>query len=231
MLELFPEGFEETAVDGRLEAAAYTDAAGVARARAAFGAVDVASVRSDWADRWREFHGPARVGPLWLGPPWLDPDEGTIPIVIDPGRAFGTGAHPTTRLCLEFLLELPRTSVVDAGCGSGVVAIAAAKLGFGPVVAVDLDAAAVEAAARNAATNEVEVQVLLRDVLVDELPAPDVCVANIALGPAEALMRRRPAPFVVTSGYLDRERLHPHGYRRTGRRTLEGWAADVFARQ
>src|SRR5581483_8593025 len=96
-------------------------------------------VADDWADRWRAFHRGVRLGPLWVGPPWEAAPAGALPVVIDPGRAFGTGAHPTTRLCLELLLEQPPGALVDVGCGSGVLAIAAAKLGHGPVVALDVD--------------------------------------------------------------------------------------------
>ena len=93
----------------------------------------------DWADRWQDFHKPLLVGErLWLRPSWEEPREGAIDLVVDPGRAFGTGAHPTTRLCLELLLELEQAGeahgpLTDLGTGSGVLAIAAAKLGWNPV--------------------------------------------------------------------------------------------------
>ena len=99
---------------------------------AAFPHADRTEVEAGWEDRWREFHRPVRVGPLWIGPPWETAPGDALAVVIDPGRAFGTGAHPTTRLCLELLLDLPRTSLLDVGCGSGVLSIAAARLGFGP---------------------------------------------------------------------------------------------------
>ena len=231
MLELFPEGFEEADVRGAYEAAAYTDEAGVRRARAFFSDVEVTAVEQGWEHRWRDFHRPARVGPLWLGAPWLEPDDEAVPVTIDPGRAFGTGAHATTRLCLELLLEVPRGRLLDAGCGSGVVAIAAAKIGFRPVVAVDADAAAVESAERNAAANGVALDVRCADVLTDELPHADVCVANISLATVDALARRIRAGTLVTSGYLARDEFHPPGYQRRERRTLDRWAADLFARE
>ena len=106
---------------------------------------------------------------------------GAIPVVVDPGQAFGTGAHPTTRLCLELLLEQPASAVLDLGCGSGVLAIAAAKLGMGPVVAVDHDAAAVEAARANARRNGVELDVRQGDVRSEELPGADLGLANLEL--------------------------------------------------
>ena len=145
MLELFPEGFEEIEGVGGLEIAAYTNAAGEERIWQAFGGAAVADVEEDWEDRWRQFHRPVRVGRLWIGPPWEEPDADTIAVVIDPGRAFGTGGHPTTRLCLELLEAEERGSVLDIGCGSGVLSIAAAKLGFAPVLAFDFDPQAVEA--------------------------------------------------------------------------------------
>ena len=102
-----------------------------------------------------QFHKPVRVGRLWIGPPWEEPDADAIAVVIDPGRAFGTGGHPTTQLCLELLEAEERGSVLDVGCGSGVLSIAAAKLGFAPVLAFDFDPQAVEASERNAADNGV----------------------------------------------------------------------------
>ena len=151
MLELFPEGFVEEQRGDSVELAAFTDAAGADRLRDRFGRVETEPVAPGWEDEWKRFHRPVQVGSLWIGPPWENPPAGLETVVIDPGRAFGTGAHPTTRLCVELLLELKRGSIIDVGCGSGVVAIAASKLGFAPAVAIDLDEAAVEAAKRNAA--------------------------------------------------------------------------------
>src|SRR5205814_789757 len=105
-------------------------------------------------------HGGA-AGRLWVGPPGEPPPAGLVPVVVDPGRAFGTGAHPTTRLCLELLQELAPGSLLDVGCGSGVLSIAAAKLGFAPVSAVDLDAVALEVTKANAAANGVDVAIVV----------------------------------------------------------------------
>ena len=158
------------------------------------------------------------------------PDAGVLAVVIDPGRAFGTGAHATTRLSLELLLELEPEGLVDVGCGSGVLAVAAAKLGFAPVIALDDDGTAVEVARENAAANGVEVDVRLADALVDPLPDVPVAVANIALLPVERLAERFGGEVVVASGYLEPERPAPAGWRSAARRTADGWAADLFVR-
>jgi ribosomal protein L11 methyltransferase len=170
------------------------------------------------------------VGPLWIGPPWEEPDEGAIPVTIDPGRAFGTGAHATTRLCLELLLERERGSVVDLGCGSGVLAIAAAKLGFAPVIALDYDDVALEAARGNADANAVELEVRRADVLADVIPAAVLAVANITAEAVAAVGPRVTARTLISSGYLASERPRPDGWRPTERREVEGWAADLFER-
>jgi len=121
--------------------------------------VSATEIPDDWADRWRDFHKPLLVGGrLWLRPSWEPPRAGTVDLVVDPGQAFGTGAHPTTRLCLEYLLELAAAGeasgpLTDLGTGSGVLAIAAAKLGWSPVSAYDHEPAALEASAANAAIN------------------------------------------------------------------------------
>jgi ribosomal protein L11 methyltransferase len=151
--------------------------------------------------------------------------------VIDPGRAFGTGAHPTTRLCLELLLEQPRGSVLDAGCGSGVLAIAAARLGFAPVIAVDLADAAVEATRANAAVNGVAVDARRLDALAGELPAADLALANIELAAVERIARRLGVGRLVASGYLVRDEPALAGFARLERRELDGWAADLFERR
>jgi ribosomal protein L11 methyltransferase len=229
MLDLFPEGFEETERATTLELAAYTDAAGATRLWRAFGDYTWAEVPGDWEDRWRRFHRPVQVGPVWVGPTWERPPAEGIPVVIDPGRAFGTGAHETTRLCLELLLELERGSLVDVGCGSGVLAVAATKLGYEPVVALDHDAVAVETARANAAANGADVDVRLADVLESPLPPTDAAVANISATAVEQLAEGLDAPRVVTSGYLASDTVSLRGYRAVERRTLGSWAADVWA--
>jgi ribosomal protein L11 methyltransferase len=230
MLDLFPQGFEEVESDGGLELAAYTTAGGEERLWQVFGPGRVAEVEPDWAERWKQFHRPIRIGALWIGPPWEEPDPDAIPVVIDPGRAFGTGSHPTTQICLEHLLELEPGSLLDLGCGSGVLSIAAARLGFAPVMALDFDEAAVEATQGNAAANGVEVTVAQADVLTDALPETALAVANIALDLCERAGSRATSRHLVTSGYLESERPELQGWRHAGRRVRGGWAADRFER-
>ncbi|MGN6255448.1 MAG: 50S ribosomal protein L11 methyltransferase [Solirubrobacterales bacterium] len=200
---LAPNGVEEERGPGYVEYAIYggegelpelgdLDAA-VAGAR-----IEVSSteIPDDWADRWRDFHKPLFVaGRLWLRPSWEPPRDGAIDVVVDPGQAFGTGAHPTTRLCLELLCELANAGeaggeLVDLGTGSGVLAIAAAKLGWGPVRGYDHEPAALEAAEANAAANDVELH-LERMNLRERLPqlAPTV-VANMTAPILTAVARQ-----------------------------------------
>jgi ribosomal protein L11 methyltransferase len=228
LLTLAPSGFEEIEHASGLELVVYIDDVGEERIRAAFEHVSSTPVEPGWEDRWREFHQPVRAGGLWIGPPWeASPlDEPTV--VVDPGRAFGTGAHPTTRACIELLARLERGSVLDAGCGSGVIAVAAARLGFEPVFAIDVDPAAVEAATSTVRRNGVRATVSLGDVLGDELPRVDLVVANIELRPVEALLARRPASRAITSGYLAHESPGAPGWSSASRLELDGWAADLM---
>ena len=206
-----------------LELAAYTDA------QPPPGSV-VDDVEPGWEDRWREFHRAVRVGPLWIGPPWQLPPRDAVSVVIDPGRAFGTGAHATTHLCLELVSELEPASLLDVGCGSGVIAIAAALLGFSPVIAVDVDSAAVDATLRNADANGATVDVRLLDLTTEELPEADVAVANITAALVESVLARTDARVVVASGFLERDEPELGGYRRRERRVRGGWAADLLER-
>jgi ribosomal protein L11 methyltransferase len=226
MIELFPQGFEEVERDGGVELVAYTDAAGEEKIWHFFGAAESADVESGWEERWRMFHQPVRVGRLWIGPPWETPPTDALLVVVDPGRAFGTGAHPTTQLCLELLQRLEPGSLLDVGCGSGVLAIAAALLGFGPVIGVDVETASIEATLANAAVNGVEVDARLvgRE---DPLPSAATVVANISLPAVLALPQRTSADVLVTSGYLMSEEPRLPGYERAERLEIDGWVADV----
>jgi ribosomal protein L11 methyltransferase len=151
-------------------------------------------------------------------------------IVIDPGRAFGTGAHATTHLTLELLQELEPGSLLDVGCGSGVLSVAAAKLGFEPVIGIDLDDAAIESTLANAALNGATVTAFRADGLADALPTTDVAVANVSLDVVERLLPRLAASRAVTSGYLERDEPHVEGWRHISRRERDGWAADLLER-
>jgi ribosomal protein L11 methyltransferase len=227
MLELFPEGFEEVERADGIELVAYTDSGGEERLWHSFGGVRGEDVAADWRDRWKSFHRPVRIGPLWIGPPWEEAPSDAIAVVIDPGRAFGTGAHPTTQLCVELLLELERGSAVDCGCGSGVLAIVAAKLGFTPVIALDSDPNAVEATRANAAANGVEIDVHRVDVLADALPGGDVAIANITGQAVQALAPRLRTHLLVASGYLITAEQSLPAFRHLRRVTSDGWAADL----
>lgn len=211
LLELAPGGVEELDVDpGTVEYAVYgapgeLPALPALRAAAGAALVDLrtSEIADDWAERWREFHRPLVLGErLSVRPPWEPPPGTALDLVIDPGRAFGTGAHATTRACLELLLDLPvpvtggplapgdataSLSAIDLGCGSGVLAIAAAKLGWPHVLALDYDQLAVDATVANAAVNAVALHAVRRfDLREERVPGADLVLANL-LGP---LLRR-----------------------------------------
>jgi ribosomal protein L11 methyltransferase len=150
-------------------------------------------------------------------------------VVIDPGLAFGTGAHPTTRLCLELVAGQPRGKLLDVGCGSGVLSIAAVLLGFDPVIAIDNDPIAVEVARANAAVNGVVLDVRLSNGITEPLPPTDIAVANVLLGPVTDILARLDARVAVTSGYLATEQPQVDGWQPRTRLELDGWAADVFS--
>jgi ribosomal protein L11 methyltransferase len=195
--------------------------------RASFTAVTSELVEPGWEDNWRAFHRPVEIGKLWVGPPWEEPPQGLLPVVVDPGAAFGTGAHPTTRLCLELLQELEPASLLDIGCGSGVLAIAAAKLGFSPVVAFDNDPEAIEATLTNTKVNGVSLDARLADVLAASLPPAEVAVCNISLQALEELASGLECGTLVASGFLASDDLRLAGYSVVRRQEQADWAAVV----
>ena len=222
-------------------------------------------IPDDWADRWRDFHKPLLFGGrLWLRPSWEPPREGTVDLVVDPGRAFGTGAHPTTRLCLELLLEIEAEggaggAFADLGTGSGVLAIAAAKLGWTPVSGYDHEPLAIEAATANAAANGVELDLQRMNLRANLPKLPPTVVANMTAPvlaavaslmstsggrgrahrslPAVASVGPPPAPAVlICSGLLPTEldstaaAFAPCGLIESDRRQTGDWAALLLRR-
>jgi ribosomal protein L11 methyltransferase len=215
LLHIFPEGVEE--LDGAYAVYAEEPPLG-------FDTVAVDDVAEGWEDGWRAFHHGVRVGRCWVGPPWEEPPADALAVVIDPGRAFGTGAHATTRLCLELLQDLEPTSLLDVGCGSGVLSVAAAKLGFAPVHAVDIDEVALEVTRANADANDIAVE-----VGTDVRPT-SLAVMNIALDVVERMLPDLPVERAITSGYLERDEPRAEGWRAMTRRVRDGWAADLLER-
>jgi ribosomal protein L11 methyltransferase len=217
LLELAPNGVEEVDVSDELIEYAVYGAPGElpslpdleAVAGDALVHVSTSEVAADWAERWRAFHRPLVLGDrLTVRPPWEPAGQTQLDVVIDPGQAFGTGAHATTRLCLELLLaSAGGGSCVDLGCGSGVLAIVASLLGFGPVVALDFDPLAVQATTANAAVNGVAVDVRRFDLLAEQAPDADLVVANVLAGPLlswAGLQERLPTRLIL-SGLLTGE--------------------------
>ena len=250
LLELAPAGVEEVDLGDAVEYAVYGapgELPALPDLRAAAGAalVDVSTreIPDDWADRWREFHRPLVLeGVMTVRPPWEPPGTTPIDVVIDPGQAFGTGAHATTRLCLELMLELRPSAAgrfLDAGCGSGVLGIVAARLGWRPVLAVDHDPASVAAAAANARANDVDLDVRRLDLRSDSLPAAPTLVANLVspllIECAGRLSRSGPR-HVIASGILLAEAdrvaraFETHGFRVAARRTRGDWVGLLLER-
>jgi ribosomal protein L11 methyltransferase len=248
LLELAPSGVEEVAVGDDLVEYAVYGAPGelpeLPDLRAAAGPalvqISTEEIADDWSERWRDFHEPLVLdGRLTVRPPWEPPRGTPIDVVIDPGRAFGTGAHATTRLCLELMLgaEPPAGSFVDLGCGSGVLAIAAAKLGWAPVIALDYDPASLAATVENAGANEVEIDVRRFDMRAGQVPRASLVAANVLVSPLlgwAASMRECPSGLIL-SGILTREAdrvlaaFAARGYRERERRERAEWSALALA--
>ena len=242
LLELAPAGVEEVILGDTVEYAVFGapgELPGLpdlhALAGGALVEVSTSEIPDDWHERWKEFHRAVLIEPsaaptpwrppaLHIRPPWEqahDRTDGAVrEIVIDPGQAFGTGAHATTRLCLELLLELaalerPRGPLLDVGTGSGVLAIAAAGLGFAPVVGLDNEQESVAAARENALVNGADIEVRRFDLRSESLPdigeddgRPPTLLANL-LRPLllELAVTLAWAPAQLIAGGLLREEL------------------------
>ena len=253
LLELSPAGLEETDVDEGIVEYALYGAPGelpdlpALEAAAGDAVVEVSTteVPDDWADRWKAWHRPVDVAwrfrRLRVRPPWeeeLAAEDG-IDLVIDPGQAFGTGAHHTTRLCLELLLELdPGGALADWGSGSGVLAIAAARLGYEPVLAVDVEPASLEASRENAQHNGASVEVRRVNLRREPAPYAPTVLANLVrplLLDVARLLERAPER-LIASGLLREEAdevvaaFKDHGLVERDRRFGGEWAAVLLER-
>ena len=207
-------GWDRSRVIALLEAGADASALVAACAPLA-GLVDIPSfsqeevAEQNWVQLTQSQFDPIRVSDrLWIVPSWhVAPDPEAIVLVLDPGMAFGTGSHPTTRLCLEWLERTVSTdiSILDYGCGSGILAIAAAKLGAKEVLGVDIDLQAVSAAKSNAELNTVSAR--FEDSTKEIKGQFDIVVANILSNPLKALAPAicahvRPGGRLALSGIL-----------------------------
>ena len=253
LVGIAPTGVEERTGDGRIEYAIYgapgeLPEIGEIEAVCAEGVVEVraSDVPSDWDSRWRDFHQPVIVPSgsgqegVWVGAPWHDrPADPGAAVVIDPGRAFGTGSHPTTRLCLGLMLDLHDGGLAggglsDIGTGSGILAIVGSLLGWDPVSGSDHEVASVEAATANARANLATVDFTRHDLrdgfdsleptLTANLTAP--LLATLSAGLPEGNLPLR----IVCSGLLEEETgrvvgaFSGAGYRLAQKRSLEGWS-------
>jgi ribosomal protein L11 methyltransferase len=273
LLELAPAGVEEVQLeDGIVEYAVYGppgELPGLPDLHAVAGGalveISTSEIADDWSERWKRFHRPVLIAPpahgdgapspipaLHVRPPWEAPSaerDGPVrELVIDPGQAFGTGAHASTRLCLALLMELatcepPSGPLLDVGTGSGVLAIAAAGMGYAPVLGLDHERESVHAARENAAVNGVELEVRRFELRTQALPwlagedassRPPVVLANLLrplLLELAGTMPRAPAHLIaggllreevdeVASAFAERV-----GLRERERRASGEWAA------
>ncbi len=267
LLDIAPTGLEERDCGEEMVEYAIYGASGELPAlpalRATVGdalvALSTTDLPDDWSDRWRAFHQPVLIEPrrgtatdgppgaasvpaLHVRAPWCDPcgRDDALELVIDPGQAFGTGAHATTRLCLELLLEVAalgaRGELIDVGTGSGVLAIAAHLLGFAPVLALDNDQASIEATQSNAQVAGVALDVSRYDVRSQKLEwaTAAVITANLVrpllLDLAQAMPK---APLYLVAGGLLIDEVDEvaavfaerHGLAERERRQRGEWAA------
>jgi ribosomal protein L11 methyltransferase len=265
LLPILRDGAEETEPDqDEVEYAVYAPRAELpkledVRALAGDALIDVTmtEVPPGWERRWHQYLQPVEVAGsgrrVRIRPPWQPAagDSEALEVVIDPGELFGAGTHPTTRLCLELLLELacasgrspvskPLGALCDWGAGSGILAVTAARLGFGPVEAVEVMPDGLEAIARNAAANGVSVRTRWLNLAATPAPWAPTVTANLTLDLLQAIAAdalERPPERMIASGVLAQradavaDAFARHGLYEAGRRVQGEWAAVLLAQR
>ncbi|ASQ46966.1 50S ribosomal protein L11 methyltransferase [Legionella clemsonensis] len=199
----------------------------------------------DWERAWMKDFKPQRFGQnLWICPSWIEPPEPrAINLILDPGLAFGTGTHPTTALCLTWLDQAPLQgkTIIDYGCGSGILALAALKLGAAKAYAVDIDEQALQATLNNAVTNiddPAQLHVLFPESLNVSV---DIVIANILLGPLMNLQNKFKAllkkeGMLIISGILQEQaasliEAYKADFKHCSSQQMDGWSLLIFTRR
>lgn len=224
LLVAFPDGIEEVTRGATTAFAGYRPADAGRPDLPDWLPASAQEVPAGWRDAWRAFHRPVQIGDVWVRPPWIE--EPRDAVVLEPGNAFGTGAHGTTRGAGALLLREPPGALLDLGCGSGLLSLLAARAGHMPILAMDIDPAALAATRANAVANGVGAAIEVREgnAVEEPLPAADLAVMNIERRIVEFLLRRDDLPgTVIASGLRVEDPLDHAGWAIDDEIVIDGW--------
>ena len=231
LLEAFPGGLQEIARGSTIAFAGFLGVDEPAPVLPDWLPAVPEAVPDGWRTAWRQFHHPTQIGDVWVRPPWLD--EPADAIILEPGHAFGTGSHGTTRGAGQLLLDEPPGRLLDLGCGSGLLAVLGAYRGHSPILAMDIDGHAIESTRENALVNGFadRIEVIVGDAIVAPLPASDLVVANIERKLIEMLLQREGLPDrIIVSGLRIEDEVNMTGWELQRQIVLGGWCSALLTR-